>query len=104
MDFHQYTTSLGHGISVVNHTARPACYCTSVPLMAIFNTPKRFHKAIELAALESQRGVMLLSITEQDTHHEMWLEELREYKHTIVETKSRHHGDYKCWFVCIPME
>ena len=75
-----------------------------MPLSGVVNTPERFHKAIELATEECQRGVLLMSITEQDSPHKMWLEQLQEYKHTVVETKSRHHGNYKCWFVCIPME
>jgi len=104
MNFQQYTESLGSVCFLQHHGSRPACYCTSVPLVNVLNTPERFHKAIELAALESQRGLLLLSITKRDLHHKMWLEELKEYEHTIIETKSRHHGNYKCWFVCIPME
>ena len=105
MTFEQYMLQLGHSyMGLTQHGGKPACYCTTMPLPYGVNTPKKFHKAIELACQESQKGLLLMSIAVQDGPYEMWLEELKHYPEaTITPTVSRHHGGYPCWFVCLPL-
>jgi len=97
--------SLGYPYwELIHHSGKPACYCTTMPLLSGVNTPEKFHTAIELACKESKKGLLLFSITQKDPHHQMYLEELKHYTEaTITPTVSRHHGGYPCWFVCLPL-
>lgn len=47
-------------------------------------------------------GVVLLSTTEREEQHQLWLNAASEVKNcTITEGRSINHGGYKCWLIAI---
>lgn len=86
--------------------AEEPCYVTRVKVQACVNTVEKAHVLIEVAADESQKGMLLFSVTDRDG--EATCKALRdaasEYEGaTCTECLTRHHGDYKCWLICIPI-
>lgn len=82
------------------------CYVTKAPVRGCINTVEKAHVLIEVAADESQKGLLVFSVTDRDGADtcKAMRDAASEYEGaTCTECLTRHHGQYKCWLICIPI-
>ncbi len=81
--------------------------CFSDRIHADDQIPKEFIPRVLTAAVKEPhaRGVVVFSVNEKEINFKEWLKAAMTFKGaTITVGRSRNHGDYKCFFVCIPCE
>lgn len=68
-----------------------------------FNSERSVRQFIRAGRAMERRGIVTFSMTERNHGYKTFLKVAKSYKcATVVETKSRHHGDYKCWYILFP--
>lgn len=59
---------------------------------------------LELCVKEFGKGVLMFSVTEMETGFKNWLKAAVKFKGATITVGRSRHGQYKCFFVCIPCE
>ena len=63
-------------------------------------TPEKAKKYLKACRASAVKGIVLLSVTEKDKKYQNLLDACKFQKGVrVLETKSRIHGDYKCWCI-----
>lgn len=60
---------------------------------------------IQEAKKLAERGVLMFSVTEQEPNYKEWVKQGLSFAGaTCTVGRSKRHGDYKCFFINIPVE
>lgn len=81
------------------------CYVTRVVVHGKIMDKEYLDYFIQQSAEWNKRGILVFSVTERDENNVVFREVASQYEGvSIIECKSRWHGEYKCWMICIPTE
>lgn len=81
------------------------CYISRWPTVDEIDKQEDMEKYLSLICQrDTQKKLIMVSVTEKDKNYKMWLKALRKFKGVrIIPSTSIHHGHYKVWCVFLEL-